>query len=85
MVDSKKDQEVNHEMCVSEMLFNNLIWLTTEEAARYLRKTANAVRIMVYKKILRPRKFRRRLYFKKDELELLIETAGFKNGGLQWQ
>ncbi|MBT4761079.1 MAG: helix-turn-helix domain-containing protein [Bdellovibrionaceae bacterium] len=74
------NQSVSHEMCNSDLLFEKLIWMTTEEAARYLRKSANAIRIMVHKKILRARKFRRRLYFKKDELDALIETS-FVTGG----
>ena len=59
----------------SDKFFDNLIWLNTEEAARYLRKSANAIRILVHKKVLRARKFRRRLYFKKSELELLVDTS----------
>lgn len=58
-----------------DQLFLNLIWLTTEEAARYLRKTANALRVMVHRGQLRARKFRRRLYFKKSELDELLETS----------
>ena len=64
----------------SEMFFDNLIWLNTEEAARYLRKSANAIRILVHKKILRARKFRRRLYFKKSELDMLVETSQYCGG-----
>ena len=70
-------QSVSHEMHHSELLFENLIWMTTEEAARYLRKSANAIRIMAHKKVLKARKFRRRLYFKKDELDAMIETSFF--------
>lgn len=77
---SDGNQNVSHEMCSSDLLFEKLIWMTTEEAARYLRKSANAIRIMVHKKILKARKFRRRLYFKKDELDALIETS-FVTGG----
>ena len=61
----------SHKMCDSDLLFDNLIWMTTEEAARYLRKSAKAIRIMIHKKILKARKFRRRLYFKKDETKCL--------------
>ena len=70
-----------HKKCDSELLFDNLVWLTTEEAAQYLRKSANAVRLLVYRGALRARKFRRRLYFKKDELCALIETSAFKEVG----
>ena len=56
-------------------LFDNLIWMTTKDTAKYLRKTTNAIRIMVYNKTLRPRKFKNRLYFRKQELDELIESS----------
>jgi excisionase family DNA binding protein len=74
------NQSVSHEMCGSDLLFQNLIWLTTEEAAKYLRKSANAIRIMVHKKILKARKFRRRLYFRRDELDAVIEASILQRG-----
>ena len=57
--------------------FEHLTWLDTKEAATYLRKTANALRIMVYRGYLRPRKFRRRLYFRRIELDRLLESSAF--------
>jgi hypothetical protein len=57
--------------------FNRLTWLDSKEAANYLRKTANALRIMVYRGYIRPRKFRRRLYFRKLELDRLLESSAF--------
>ena len=63
-----------------EKFFENLIWLTTEEAAQYLRKSVNAIRILVFRKILRARKFRRRLYFRKSELEAVIEASALERG-----
>ena len=54
-----------------------LTWLVTEEAARYLRMTANALRIMVYRGYIRPRKLRRRLYFRRIELDRLLESSLF--------
>ena len=63
-----------------QMLFNNLIWLTTKEAAAYLRKSVNAIHTLVSRKRIRARKFTNRLYFKKDELDFLIETSQFKGG-----
>ncbi len=56
-------------------LFDNLIWLTTEEAASFLRKTSHALRQLTYKGKIRPRKFCGRLYFKKSELNELIDTS----------
>ena len=57
------------------LLFDNRKWLGTEEAADYLRKTSNAVRILVCRGILPKRKFRRRLYFKRSDLDALINSS----------
>ncbi|MFP5384694.1 MAG: helix-turn-helix domain-containing protein [Bacteriovoracia bacterium] len=57
------------------MLFDNLNWLTTKETAVYLRRSVNAIHTLVSRKYLRPRKFANRLYFKKDELDYLLETS----------
>lgn len=59
----------------SDLFFNNLIWLTTKETAVYLRKSVNAIHTLVSRKYLMPRKFARRLYFKKEELDYLLETS----------
>ncbi len=64
----------------SGVFFDNLIWLTTKETASYLRKTENAIHILVSRGAIRARKFRNRLYFKKDELDHLIETSQFVGG-----
>ena len=63
------------ELNQAQPLFENLIWLTTEEAARFLRKSCHALRQMVYKGQIKARKFRGRLYFKKSELHELIDTS----------
>ena len=57
------------------MLFDNRIWLSTDEAARYLGKTRNALWILVCRGHLLKRKWRRRLFFKKSELDKLLETS----------
>ena len=59
----------------STMLFENLKWMTTNEAAAYLRKSTNAIRTAVCRGHIKARKFRRRLYFKRTELDRLIETS----------
>lgn len=59
----------------SATLFNNLIWLTTEEAAEFLRKSSHALRQMLYKGKISARKVHGRLYFKKSELHELIDTS----------
>ncbi len=80
MINNEKSQNVNHEMCNSEKLFNNQIWLKTDEAAKYLRKSINAVRILVHRGYLPFKKFRRRLYFKRKDLDALINTSSFFGG-----
>lgn len=59
----------------SDESFDSLIWLSTKEAAKYLRKTVNALHIMVMRGYIRPRKFRNRLFFRRIELERLIESS----------
>jgi len=63
-------------------LFDNLVWLTTKEAAAYLRKftseglpSCGAIRTMVCRGQLRKRKFSGKLYFRRDELDRLLETS----------
>jgi hypothetical protein len=60
-----------------EEVLERLTWMDSKEAAKYLRKTANALRIMVYRGYLRPRKFRHRLYFRRIELDRLLESSPF--------
>ena len=64
----------------SPTLFDNLIWLTTKEAATYLRKSVNAIHVLVYRGQIKARKFSNKLYFKKDELDYLLETSRHKGG-----
>lgn len=70
----------NSEKEKSELLFNNLIWLTTKEASVYLRKSVNALHTLVSRGHIKARKFRNRLYFNKKELAYLIETSQFRGG-----
>ncbi len=50
-------------------LFDNRIWLDTEEAADYLRITVNALRIRIWRKQVAAHKFGNRLRFKKTDLD----------------
>lgn len=61
---------------------NKLEWLSTAEAATYLRKVSpkgipsvNAIHKLVSQGKVRRRKFSGRLYFKRKELDYLIETS----------
>ena len=69
----------NSERPIDETLQSGLghsaIWLSTNEAAQYLGKTKNAIWILLCRGLLIKRKWRRRLYFKKAELDRLLETS----------
>jgi excisionase family DNA binding protein len=82
-IEQKTDKSVTKGRGVntSHTLFDNLIWLGTEEAAKYLRKTTNALRIAVHRGQVKCYRWRRRLYFKRDELDRLLESS-FVNGGI---
>lgn len=62
------------------LLLDNLIWMSTKEAALYLRRSVNSIHILVSRGQLKARKFSNRLYFKRDELDYLIETSFIKGG-----
>jgi len=73
MMKAHKSEEKNDSS--QEMLFDNLVWLNSEEAAKYLRKSVGALRVLVHRKHLIPRKWKRRLYFKRSELNRLLENS----------
>ncbi len=59
----------------TDSLFENLVWMNSEEAATYLRRTPNAIRILICRGKLRRRKWNGRLLFKKIELDLMLESS----------
>lgn len=59
----------------TENPFERLVWLSSDEAARYLRKSPGALRVMVHRRQIFARHFRRRLFFKRRELDRLLETS----------
>jgi hypothetical protein len=54
---------------------NEKIWLTTAETATYLGKTRNALWLLVSRGLLSKRKWQGRLYFKRAEIDRLLEGA----------
>jgi len=62
-------------------LFENLTWLTSSEAAFYLRlPSVGALRVLVFKRRLPFYRMGRNLRFKKAELDRLLDHS--KNGGI---
>lgn len=58
-----------------DVLFNNLIWLNTKEAAEYLRVSPDNIRVLVYRGVIRAYKFNNRSRFKREELSRAIESS----------
>jgi hypothetical protein len=73
----------------SGTLFDNPIWLSTKDAAVYLRKfrridgmpSEGAVRNAIWRGQLKARKWQRRLYIKRTDLDQLLRNLPFLNGG----
>ena len=83
-MDNKNTPESESEnLNSSEPLFDNLTWLSTKDAAVYLRKfrkrdgkpSDGAIRTAIWRGLLRARKWGRRLYIKRIELDRLLELS----------
>ncbi len=60
-------------------------WLRTEEVALYLGTSVGAVRVMVHRKQLNPRKYCSRNYFCRFEIDDLIGKSQPKQRRFQWR
>lgn len=56
-------------------IFNNKIWMNSEEASEYLRTTIGSLRNMVYRGKLPAKKLGNRLRFKRIDLDRLIDNS----------
>lgn len=72
---NKKGYSESVDSSGSMKFFNNLIWMNSEEAAFYLRMTVGALRTAVCRGQIKAKKFQRRLYFKRKDLDSLLENA----------
>ena len=68
-------QYLNNLVSFQPLLFKNLIWMTSKEAAEYLRTSPNNIRVMVYRGVIRPYKLNGRNRFKREELDNLVESS----------
>ena len=71
---SGRDEEKDLDSESGNLFFENQVWLTSEDAAGYLCRSVGQIRNMVYRRQLRYRKYCRRLYFRKAELDRAIES-----------
>lgn len=77
----RKPSEMSSENGISEkLLLENSIWMSVKDAARYLSRTENAIRILMCRKVLRIYRLGRRVYLKRTEIDALIESSVL-NGG----
>lgn len=60
-------------------------WLRTAELALYLGLTEGAVRVMVHRGTLNPRKLGRRSFFSREEVDGLIETSNNTTRRNRWR
>ena len=58
----------------TDLFFENLIWLSTKEAAEYLRITVGALKNRIYRGEILPKKFGRLNRFRKKDLDRLIDS-----------
>jgi excisionase family DNA binding protein len=76
----KKDSRLGMQTRDSKKFLEKLTWLTSNEAADYLRlPSVGALRVLVCKRRVPFHKLGRSLRFKRAELECLLESS--KNGG----
>lgn len=67
---------------LGEGLFDNRIrWMTVKDAAKYLGRSENAIRLLIYRGVLRPYKLGRRTYLNKSEIDEEIVTSALMRGG----
>lgn len=50
-------------------------WMTSDEVATYLGRSQNAIWLLVSRGLLMKRKWHGRLYFKRSEIDRLIEAG----------
>lgn len=59
----------------NHLLFDNLIWMDSKEAAHYLRVSVYALRMMVWRGKLNAYRLGRRLRFKRADLDRLLKLS----------
>ena len=82
-IDSKTEVKTASKVGVSapRMIFENLTWLTSNEAAEYLRlPSVGALRVLVCKRRVPFHKLGRSLRFKRAELDRLLDASKHTGG-----
>lgn len=80
--DINKERETNpsiEEPLVSSFFDNRLEWLTSREAALFLRVSVGQIRNMVWRRQIKFYKLGRKLRFQKRDVEKLLRPSGMEN------
>ena len=65
----------SNEVVKTSVIFDNLKWMTVRDAALYLRRSYGAIKNLIYRGKVRPRKWAGRVYLSRKELDELIENG----------
>ena len=77
--ESVEDSNKSHNQTT---LFQNRIkWMTVKDTAKYLGRTENAIRLLIYRGILTSYKLGRRTYLRISEIDAQIATSNLIKGG----
>lgn len=88
----KKTSEQNENIVSDEhSFFDNLTWLSVKDAAIYLRKfrkdngkpSEGAIRTAIWRGVIKARKWQRRIYIKKSDLDRMLQYSSII-GGKVW-
>lgn len=88
-MDNEKKLDSNEQNSESnKTIFDNLVWLSTKDAAIYLRKfrkdngkpSEGAIRTLIWRGAIKARKWQRRLFIKKSDLDRILQNSPFSEG-----
>lgn len=80
MIKKKTSEKENETPLTKEKIFENLIWMTVKDTAKYLSRTENAVRILICRGMLRVYRLGRRVYLNRTEIDTLINSSATIGG-----
>jgi excisionase family DNA binding protein len=79
---NKSADQSNKKETEKAKLFNNRIkWMTVKDTAKYLGRTENAIRLLIFRGVLTSYKLGRRTYLKLSEIDEQLATSRLINGG----
>lgn len=65
---------------LNQRIFENSIWMTVRDTAKYLSRTENAIRILICRGTLHVHRLGRRVYLSRLEIDNLINSSATYGG-----